>query len=597
MILALTIILLFFVLPSEAHAIPTPDVLVSLVNIVPLLTGTVVAVTGGVYYWISQRIGSRGSTLFFGGIFILILLVTAMGFIWNSNRKANRIAEIAMYLRCDPAAHDAGIQRNRNKDRNAITMWREYGNFKKIRMSQVAELLRQQPDAALISANRRTIQYYSGMPAAKVDGQLYPFSYSRALELSIDLQKTGSKDLYLAGFWYMSMPPSFYKADKSFFSKFDNVYIVKRIRKSDRYVADRDGSLKQMDIENKVINWPVEKEKWIFDEKQIYFPGIANLLTDTEALDLIFQNDVYLLAPYGNYRRSRKNQESLYMGKLLRSINQNRVINIDMHLSTTGQQLKAIAKRLDGKRFMVIGLSKYDWIYEGLDATFEIWEHLDHDTDRFRLIGFNTRLPEVMAIKYEELTSENATDSLREPFWKMVKWFKHSLGISAGFAIFIIAVFLRLLFFPIGVREARSRMKRAKIKHALQGGKRPLWSGSSSVLLRQLKVSSGWEFLGTLVTLLLVLPAYKILSSPPEYFQKVHFLWVDNLTQPDWLLSVLVGGLILYKLRLGSSSTRVLPGLMATIAFVVLLLYVPGSLLVYVSGVLAVTLLQDIIAS
>lgn len=597
MILYLTIILIFLVLPIEAYAIPTPDMLISLVNIIPLLTGTVVAVVGGAYYWVNKRLGHHASKFFIGGMLGFFILLISVSYIWNHDKRANRISEIAMYLRCDPSAHEASIKRHSTKDLNSKTMWREYGNFKKIKMEELPEILRQQPDATLISTNNRTIQYHSGMPAANIDGRLYPFSYSRALELSTALQSNASKDLYLAGFSYMSRPPSYYKADKSFFKKYKNVYIVQEIYESDRYVVDKHGSLKMADANNKIIKWPVEKEKWILDEKRIYFPGIATLLTNKKVADLLGQEDVYLLAPYANYRRSRKNHEGMYTGKLLRWVDRNRIINIDMNLSSTSQQLAEIAKRLDGKRFVVIGLSKYDWLYEGLDATFEIWEHLDHDTERFKLIGFNTRLPEVVAISYEVKTRKGIVDSLRDPFWHIVTWLNRNVGLSAGTAIFVVAVTLRLLFFPIGICETRSRMKRAKIKHALQAEKRPLWSGSSPILLRHLKVSGGWEFLGTLVMLLLVFPAYKILSAPPEEFQNISFLWIDNLSQPDCLLSVFVGGLLFIKLRLGGTSTRYLTSFVLTVAFVWFLFYVPSSLLVYVSGVLAVTLFQDIIAS
>jgi len=130
----------------------------------------------------------------------------------------------------------------------------------------------------------------------------------------------------------------------------------------------------------------------------------------------------------------------------------------------------------------------------------------------------------------------------------------------------------------------------------LKNENKPLWSSASPVLLRHLKVSSGWEFLGTIVMLILVLPAYKLLSFPPEDFQNISFLWIDNLTQPDYLLSVLAGGLIYYKMSLGTTSAKPITMFAVTFAFVLLLIYLPGSLLVYVSGVLAVTIIQDIIA-
>ncbi len=63
--------------------------------------------------------------------------------------------------------------------------------------------------------------------------------------------------------------------------------------------------------------------------------------------------------------------------------------------------------------WMVVGMTKPDWVYDGLDATFEIWELLNHDTERFKLIGFTTRLPEAVAILWDANTRKSSLDALR----------------------------------------------------------------------------------------------------------------------------------------------------------------------------------------
>jgi membrane protein insertase Oxa1/YidC/SpoIIIJ len=596
MIFHLTVVLTILLLPVKAYALPTPDVFVSIVNIIPLLTGTVIAITGGAYYGISKRLGPHASKLFLGGLFGFLTLMISLGYLWHQNRQEKRLANIAMYLRCDLASHEAARKLYHPNNRNSLALWREYGNFKLIPIKKVPDKLRQQPSATLIASSSRTIKYHSGVPAVKVDGHLYPFSYIRSLELPDALKSNNSKDLYMTDFPYIARLPSYYKPDKSFFKKFENIYIVKDVENIDRYVIGKNGFFRPADPKNKIINWPVEKEKWILDEKRIYFPGIVNFLADDKVADLFDQKDVYLVAPYNSFRRSTSTYERYYLRRLLSKIDPNRIISIDMNLPTTSQKLEEAAKKLDGARFVAIGLSKTDWLYDGLDAIFEIWEHLDHDTERFRLLGFNTRLPEVVAIRWESGTRKGVIDTLREPFWDLVRWFKRQLGHSTGAAIFFLAVTLRLLFFPVGICEACSRIKRATIKNMLKNENKPLWSSASPVLLRHLKVSSGWEFLGTIVMLILVLPAYKLLSFPPEDFQNISFLWIDNLTQPDYLLSVLAGGLIYYKMSLGTTSAKPITMFAVTFAFVLLLIYLPGSLLVYVSGVLAVTIIQDIIA-
>jgi membrane protein insertase Oxa1/YidC/SpoIIIJ len=593
MIFYLTLIFTIL-LPIEANALPTPDVLVSLVNIVPLLTGTVVTVAGGLYYGISRLLGPQGSKFFLGALLGFVILLLSVGYIWNQNRRAERTSQIAMYLRCDISSHNFSIEKYEANDPQAMDKWHQYGNFKKISMNQVAYMLRKQPDALLVATDDRVIRHYSGIPTVQVEGKLYPFAHIRPLELPAVLADTKSKDLYVTDFSYINRLPSFFKADKTIFKKFDNIYIVRDIKNFDRFVYDN-SLLRPADKKNKVIDWPVEKERWILDEKAIYFPGIANLLTNSETSDLLEAEDVYLLAPYGSYRRNGRVQ-GLYLKRLLGGVDKKRVLSIDMTHRSTSHKLSEIVIFLVGARFFVVVFKKNDWLYEGLDATYELWRQLGYDSDRFRLVGFNTRLPEVIANRWEVSTRKNVIDILRDPFWEIVKWMHDKLSLSTGASLFLVAVILRLLLFPLGLLEACSRMKRAKIEYALKQEAKPLWAPSSKRLLKHLKVSSFWELLGAFIMLLLVLPAYRILSNFPEDIQNSSFLWVGNLTQPDYLLSLLVGGLILLKLRLGNSSPKLLTPLLVTVAFVLILFYLPSSLLVYVSGVLTITVLQDFIA-
>lgn len=593
-------------LPSEVHALPTPDVLVSVANIIPLLAGAVVTALGSAYFWIRKVLGSNVSDLMIGGIFgLLIVLITLLIFSvhsWNEDRRTKRIADIAMYLRCDISGHEAYHRRNQAKTSRSYRMWQQYGHFTKIPIKDVSRKLSLQPHAALIATYRHSIEYASGIPAVEVDGQLRIFDYVRPYELSAAVRHLDIKlkDLYLVDFRPFSRPPSLYKHDKNFFKRFDNVYIITDLSRTKPamhyYVKGEDGAYRAADMQNKMIDWPVRPEKWILDEKRIDFPGIADLLPDEEVAELLEQEDVYLVAPYDSWRRSRTVHEKNYIDPLLQGINPQRIINIDMNTRHTTRNLAKIAKTLDGARFVVVGMTKYDWVYQGLDFAFEMWERLNHNTERFKLTGFSTRLPEVVAIRWDAKRTESLIDKLYTPFWQAVNWLTTHASISTGAAIIVIALLLRLAFLPISFFEARSRIIRAKIKQSLTANKRPLWSGSSPVLLHHLKVRGGWELLGTLVLLMLILPAYQILSKPPEAFLHASFLWIDNLNQPDLSMSIIIGALIYFKMRLTNTTKKWALTLLICLTFVVLLFYLPSSLLLYVVGVMIVTTCQDLLA-
>ncbi len=593
-------LLIFSLVSGTAFALPTPDVLVSISNIIPLLIGAGVTFFGGIYYGIRKLLGSRASERVVSGLFglfvLLIGFVIFLGYLWNEDRREQRINDIAMYLRCDIGAHEAYLRWNNAKGPESDRQWRKYGNFNLVPIDTLSQRLHLQPEATLIASYPRSIEYQSGIPAVEMNGELLPFDFVRPLELPAALRNDTAKDLYLVGFRYIQTNPEFYPLDKSFFSKYETVYIVMDVMDHHRYVYDNDGVLRPADVKNKIIKWPVRNERWILDEKRVHFPGIVNLLPTEELADLLGQEDVYLVAPFNSAYRSREIHEATYLSRLLGRIDPQRVISVDMNGPSTSSEMESLAKKLDGARFVVVGTSKNNWLYEGIDFAFEMWERLDHDPDRFKLAGFNTRLPESVAIHWEAQTSRGVIDMLYALFWRAISWLQRNFGLNVGAAIIVIAILLRLLFYPVGIFEARSRTARATIKKALKGKTRPLWGGSSQALLHHLKVRGAWELLGTLVMLILVLPAYQILSNPPEDLQSAGFLWIDKLTEADLLLSIVVGALLYFKMRLGATSAKARTTFLICLAFVLLLLYLPSSLLLYVIGVLTVTTGQDLMA-
>lgn len=595
--ICLAVLFSILVLPLNSYALPTPDILISIVNIVPLVTGAAVTAGGGILYAIRGYLGSDLRRLLPLGFVILVILLAIGGARWHFKHKEQRIASIGVYLRCDPAAHEAGEAWKRAKVDNSLDLWREFGDFQIVKMHDIAGQIQKQPDAALVDTTDPAIEFHSGMPTVKVGNRLLPFSHSRAMELPAHLATVNTRDLYLNGFGYIKRPPELYPLDKSIFRKFDHVYIVQSIHKRDRYVFTDDNTLQVINRHNRLIEWPVEREKWIYDEKPVAFPNMARLLTDKDAAKLLKQEDVYLLAPYDSSYRSKKVYERVYLKRMLYDVARERILPIDINSPETSRRLAEIAHTLDDKKFMIIAMSKQDWLYSGIDAAFSIWRQLDQDTGRFHFIGSTARLPEVAAVSWEAETSLGLIEALHDPFWHLVSWLGERLHMTPGWAIFAIALLLRMICFPIGYMEAASRLRRTRIQHLILNSERPAWSGSAKILQTHLHVSNLRELLGTAVMLILVLPAYKVLSDVPADLQQAGFLWVKELTHPDVLLSLLVGWLLFLKLRLGVVSSRkyLLPA--AGLGFTIILCFLPSSLIIYLFAVLLVTMSQDILSS
>ncbi|MEW5757790.1 MAG: hypothetical protein AB1810_15990 [Pseudomonadota bacterium] len=590
-------------LPAQAHALPTPDALVSVANVVPIITGAIATALGGVYLWVRRWLGPQAGGLIIGGVFggfiVLVGLILLGAYAWYQDQRQERLDHLAMYLRCDIPAHEAFLEWNTNNV-NAEEKWRAYGNFKQVRMEVLPYQLMAQPDGALISTYRRSIQYHSGFPAVEVGGQLRPFTYVRPTELTRRLREINTKDLYLDDFqMHFERTPDKFASDPAaleVFRKFENIYVVVDVQNEHRYVRERDEKLRPANAEQSLIDWPVRDEAWIIDDARARFPEMLTLLPDDEVAELLDNEEVMLIAPYNSFHRSQYTHDVEYMDVLLTGVDKSRVLNIDMGGEWTSVIVEQLATRLDGKPFMVIGLTKYDWVYDGLDVAFEMWERLGHDPERFKLLGFTARLPEAAAIRWDAQNSKGIVDALHYPFWKAVDILEDGLGIVTGFGILIVAMLLRLVFFPIGIFEARSRMMRARIKQAIASTPRPAWAGSSQAMMHHLGVRGGWELLGTAVMLALILPAYAILSKPPAEFSAAGFLWIDKLTQPDVALSLVVAAMVYLKMRLSGMTLKPLTALLITVAFAILLLYLPASLMLYVTGVLLVTTLQELLA-
>ncbi len=593
--LAVTIVL--GLIPGVVYALPTPDVIVNILNIIPILTGAVVTAAGGIYYTVNRLLGPNASKIVIAALLGILIGTLSLLYNWHQNRVAERTSQLAVFLRCDLSVHNHTAKIRKAIVPKAFELWREFGNFRPININHVKDKLMKQPDATLIDTNERSIRYHAAMPCVRLEDKTIPFTHVRPSELSRYLEKVHSKDLYLTNFGYTAILPSAYDYDKTSFKKFEHIYLVGNIKDKDLYVWD-DTTLRPSNKKNRVkdIEAPVSDLWSIRDEKAIAFPGIATLVPNKEMLDLLEDDNVFLLAPYGSYRRLSSVQNKDYLERLLYDVDKKRILSINMTAPTTSENLARIAKILDGSKFVVIGFTKYDWLYEGLDATYEIWRRLGKNPKRFKLIGFNVRLPEVVARKWEATARVSVLDKIRKPFWKIVKWQTDHLDISSGSALLLIAVALRFLFFPIGFIEACSRIKRAKMRSFLKANIKPLWAPSYDTLLKQINVSGAREIMGALLMLILVIPAYSIIKVPPAGIQNWHFIWIANLSKSNYMLNLFVGGLIFLKLRFGNGSNRLMVHILIALFFTFLLFLLPSSLMVYLLGVMVVTVLQEFLA-
>jgi hypothetical protein len=402
------ILLIFMTLlaPSQSLALPTPDVVVGIANTLPLIVGALATGISAVLFWLRRTFGSRRADFVSGaacGLLAALIVSWAFGGLdWDSGRREQAVQELGIYLRCDFEAHDV-VERRRLSSSERAEAWRAYGHFRTISIDSVASQLSKQPDAALLATYGMGIEYQSGIPVVEVDGNLRFFEFVRRSELAARLDQLKVKDLYLVDFAPYRMKPEFFPELTPLFAKFARVYLLNdEIPKSFRLVREAAGQVRSVDLETRVFRWPVRDEPWLMDQRRVAFPGIVNLLSDQEAAKYLEDDRVYIVAIYNSFLRSRSIYVSYYLRRLLDGINPARRIVIDMYSENISGHLNDVARLLDGKPFLVVGLTKYDYVYNGVDFAFELWERLRHDPTRFQLVGFSVRLPEVVATYWFE---------------------------------------------------------------------------------------------------------------------------------------------------------------------------------------------------
>ena len=171
--------------------------------------------------------------------------------------------------------------------------------------------------------------------------------------------------------------------------------------------------------------------------------------------------------------------------------------------------------------------------------------------------------------------------------------------MSLGLTAFATGALLRLLLAPLGFLEGRSRFLRNRCAELEAARGEPL-AAAVGALRSSLEVRRLWELAGAAVTLLLLLPAYRVLTDDAAALAGERFLWVADLSRTDLALSFVLALLVLAKLRVASprpaGRRERLVGALLVVGFAAVLLLVPSVVLLYAAGVLLVTTAQELAA-
>jgi len=247
------------------------------------------------------------------------------------------------------------------------------------------------------------------------------------------------------------------------------------------------------------------------------------------------------------------------------------------------------AKIAEGS-FVITGFAKHDWEAYGMDLAYRLYKYSQSTGIAYGYLGGSLQLSQsaaMTAISQADSALRNIlTNYVEEKFDNAIQSLTDILFNSYGVALIGFAFLLRFLFMPIQLAETRSRLfRKLNIEYPELRSRLPF-------LRSKLKIRTSVEFLGGLVTLLLILPIFQLLNRPESPVQGQVFLWTDNLGQADvgWavlagLLLIALPGLMTLK-RKGSFDSRwIILGVGFVCGIALLYFFVPASVCVYICAV------------
>ena len=428
---------------GTAYAVPTPDVVVGIINLLPLLTGAGVTAAGAVYLILRRLLGHRAGDFVAGASLGFLVLAGTLTFLavtsWSARKEAQRARDLALYLRCDFESHVTygyGPRRGQKRRSKSTKLPLKY-----VSMSALDDMLREQPDAALIACYRTAAEYESGIPAVSIGDRLVPFEYVRRGELAEYLTNLTVRDVYL-----IDVHHDLYWSDDRRFKKmktalegFDHAYRVRGVRRRHRYVRTAQGSLRRAVQEKGVVAWPVREESWIIEDTAVAFPGIVTFVGDAEVAERLHDGKTIFIAPYDGALRMPSTYK-WFLKRFFKGVDRDRVFRLDLTGRKVTARLNELATTVDGTPFLIVGVSKWDYVYSGIDTAFSLWDRLGRDPSRFQFLGFTANMPEAVALSWVWRADRRAGGLLAGPFWDAFRPVRKRLGLTRGAALLAFAI-------------------------------------------------------------------------------------------------------------------------------------------------------------
>lgn len=551
-------------------ALPTPDLLVGSISLLPVLFTAVAGALGTLALRVRRRVAqSRDPQRFLARVAVGLAVAwaaTAVGFFvyYMASRADPLVDEMTVYYRCDLAVHEL---RNETPARRALLQAPD--------RNVAASFLRSrfqpgyQPVLLQIGS---LIQYDAGMAGVEVRGkpQLFQLVYPsdlKAVLRAIPATSRAERDLYLTGRYVLQLLPVPEDAELlALLGSFRSWHIIRS--GLTYWVTGEDGrTVRARATLVGQRGWNVRPFYELLEEEVVSFENLATLL-DTRATDKALDDRaVAVVAPYNSALRSETVEREFLTRQLFTRLRpppgadplywekmsgedaaarmaEANVFTVDFASPTYAEDTARLGALLVGREVVLYGFTKWDWQHWGLDVIYRA--RLAAAPRPFHYRGAVLNGAEYAARKAVQEASWRAPRRMltatQAATDRVVAALGRALG-SRGAALMVLSMTVRAVQLPLSIPAARSRgvreaLRRQSLPRVLEALAEARWGAR-----RGLELASG------ALALLLLVPAYPLLVHPQAALTGAPFLWVADLLRPDagmaLVLSALVGAALL----------------------------------------------------
>ncbi len=625
----LAIYIFLVVFSNQAFALPTPDALINVFQLFPLLAGGITGSLTIVTIFFRKRLNKFKDPIQFLTITILVLssalIISIFALILNSSNasKNEQLANISMYFRSDVALDEIEL-----KARSSQNLWFENGLITELQYENVNITLEAKPLPLLFDLSRLKMTHDSGILALKLNNNKIPFQHVRAAELQFRLKsllaesnKNSTRPIVFLNWerfsnWHEFKPDS--ELVKTL-EKFDYVYALPKQRLAKTQALNEifeivllnqeSNSFSETKATSGKINYPVRKDYLAFNEEAIVYPNLLHLFQAPELVTFLKDPNVLIIAPYNALYRSYETQ-TYFLSRFLKTVDETRIHYIDFNSASLTKEIELLGAKIAGRPFITVGLSKQDWIYMGVDIAYSVWLQADKNADNFHYLGSSVQLPEAATILTLEYGSFSSllTRKLQKVFDLIITSLANWANISLGISLLCFAIVLRLLLSPIGYLEAYSRNLRSDLKsHTKEELKTNpdffLFINKANVIAKIVGCKKYIEIIGGLISLVLILPFYSFIKDLNLLEIPATFYWVSDIFSPSSSLSAILILVIIIKILIGKISLNKIQlkksdfiTLLVLIGFYFLFENIMSAVIIYALGIIGTQAVLDIIA-